>query len=539
MFRPLLSSVPTTSFVTGKAHNTSRLMFSRNSSVTTSSNASSEQGGTVAPYTDSDHDQVDYPDGESEKIEGSDIHEEVFAFDKVDELNENLDHDEESLDCARGDFGREWLEVTCSRCRKRFFIMEHDADVNLCEKCVTADKIAVLQPALMMDGMGQMETSMKTEDDFHEEDKCENIPHDEECSTVLTKISSEETRGENNGLVHGDAMNHGALERHKEKQIEILREHVATDLNLDKTIEETVPEVNASGKFFSEELSTDLEVKDLAQQTKTNTKYEKQPPPPDPKLDLNKEVISDLGSSNEQHHIEPAISPMHRGDNTEGTGISVLLVERSSSSKWPVIEGRAFSTTNIHCSEPSYTRDNTSVLKRSLGHQSSSASSSVDLGQFRNTEVRLHRLLNDRNKTSGHHASSLSTGSMSDMSISGSSVRIGPKSDNNEELCGSFDEEDSKASEVASLLVNERNFEGVQNISTEKELSDVIEASIDECDEKNLDVQNKAEYEQMEEIKTDSLEESHVSTVSEKEELVTPGESCIVEVSSTRPGKSY
>jgi hypothetical protein len=541
MFRPLLSSVPTTSFVTGKANNTSRPMFSRNSSVTTSSNASSEHGGTVAPYLDSDHDQVDYPDGESEKIEGSDVHEEVFNFDKVDELNENLDHDEEPLDCSRGDFGRELLEVTCSRCRKRFFIMEHEADVNLCEECVGADKISVLQPALMRDEIGQMGTSMKIEDDFHEKDNSENIPHDEECSVVLTKISPGETREKSNGLMYDEAMNHDTLERHKEKQIEILREHVATDLNLDKTTEATVPEVNASGNFLPEELSADLEVKDLAQQTNTTTKNEKQSPPPDPKLeDLNKEpVVSDLGSTNKQRHIEPAVSPMHRGENTEGTGISVLLMERSCSSKWPVIEGRAFSATNIHCSEPSYTRDNTSVLKRSLGHQSSSTSSSVDLGPFRNTEARLNRLLRNRNKTSGQHASSLSTGSMSDMSISGSSVCIGPRSDNNEELCCNSFDEDSKTTEAASPSVNKRNFEGVQSISTENEISDVIGVSIDECDEKILDVQNDAESEQMEEIKIDSLEESHTSTVSEKEELVTPGESCIFETSSTSPGKSY
>lgn len=541
MFRPLLSSVPTTSFVTGKANNTSRPMFSRNSSVTTSSNASSEHGVTIAPYIDSDHDQVDYPDGESEKIEGSDVHEEVFAFDKVDDLNENSGHDEELLECSRGDFGRELVEVSCSRCRKRFFIMEDDTDVDFCEECVAADKISVLQPAVMRrDGMAQMETST-VEDDFHEKSKSENIPCGEESSVLLAKFSPEETREESNGLTVDDAMHHGVLERHKKKHIEILREHVATDLNMDKTIKATAPEVDASGNFVPKEPSADLEVKDLpTHQASIYIKNERQPPPPEPKLgDLNKEpVISDLGSYNEQHQIEPTISPVHRDENPEGTGISVLLMQRSSSSKWPVVEGRSFSVTNIHCSEPSYTRDNASLLKRSLGHQSSSASSSVDLGPFRNTESRLHRLLSNRNKTPGRHVSSLSTGSVSDMSISGSSVRIGPRSDNNEELCNSFDEEDCKASEASSPSVRERNVEGVQNISTENEVSDVMEASIDEYDENILDAQNDAESELAKKTKTDSLEESHISTVSEKEELVTPVESCIVEVSSNNQGKS-
>ncbi|XP_078157567.1 RUN/FYVE domain protein [Carex rostrata] len=534
MFRPLLSSVPTTSFVTGKANSTSRPMFSRNSSVTTSSNASSEHGATVAPYIDSDHDQVDYPDGESEKVGLYEVHEEVFAFDKVHELNENLSHDEEVLEHSRGDFGREMVEVTCSRCRTRFFIMEDDADVDLCEVCVTAGKIAVLRPDVMRDEMAQMEISTKIEDDFHEKAKSENVLYGKEYSMLLSEFSRELTE-ESNDLTVDDAMEHAVLESHNDKQIEILREQVATDLNLDKTIATTAPEVNSNGNFVPKEPSGDLEMNNLrTQPTGINTANERQQSPPDSKLEeLNKEpVISDLGSYSKLHQIEPTMSPMHRGENTQGTGISVLLMQRSSSSKWPVVEGRSFSATNIHCSEPSYTRDNTSVLKRSLGHQSSSASSSVDLGPFRNTEARLHRLLSSRNKTSGRHVSSMSTGSVSDMSISGSSVRIGPRSENNEELCNSFDMEDSKASEIASPSVSERNVEGVQNISTENEASDVREASVDVYDEKILDIKNDAELEQMEATKTCALNEIHISTGSEKEELVTPVKSCVVEVSS-------
>lgn len=515
-------------------------MFSRNSSVTTSSNASSEHGATVAPYFDSDHDQVDYPDGESEKVGLYEVHEEVFAFDKVHELNENLSHDEEVLEHSRGDFGREMVEVTCSRCRTRFFIMEDDADVDLCEVCVTAGKIAVLRPDVMRDEMAQMEISTKIEDDFHEKAKSENVLYGKEYSMLLPEFSKELTE-ESNDLTVDDAMEHAVLESHNDRQIEILREQVVTDLNLDKTIATTAPEVNSNGNFVPKEPSGDLEMNNLpTQPTGINTENERQQSPPDSKLEeLNKEpVISDLGSYSKPHQIEPTMSPLHRGENTEGTGISVLLMQRSSSSKWPVVEGRSFSATNIHCSEPSYTRDNTSVLKRSLGHQSSSASSSVDLGPFRNTEARLHRLLSNRNKTSGRHVSSLSTGSVSDMSISGSSVRIGPRSENNEELCNSFDMEDSKASEIASPSVSERNVEGVQNISTENEASDVREASVDVYDEKILDIKNDAELGQMEATKTDASNESHISTGSEKEELVTPVKSCVVEVSSDNHGKS-
>lgn len=82
MFRPLMSSAPVTSFYTYKRSNFLHQGSSINSSVTTSSNASSEQGARVAPYTEAgDHNIADVSD-ESRECLTSLCPKEIFAFDK-------------------------------------------------------------------------------------------------------------------------------------------------------------------------------------------------------------------------------------------------------------------------------------------------------------------------------------------------------------------------------------------------------------------------------------------------------------------------
>lgn len=100
MFRPLLSSAPATSFYASKANSPQRRTYSINSSVTTSSNASSEQGAaSVAPDTEgSDHDQ-DAVGKECDKSLSPHVKQEVFAIDKVDVKIE--DSQANSLGCGR------------------------------------------------------------------------------------------------------------------------------------------------------------------------------------------------------------------------------------------------------------------------------------------------------------------------------------------------------------------------------------------------------------------------------------------------------
>lgn len=84
MFRPLMSSAPVASFYTYKRSNFLHQGSSINSSVTTSSNASSEQGARVAPYTEAgDHDIADVSD-ESRECLTTLCPKEIFAFNKTE-----------------------------------------------------------------------------------------------------------------------------------------------------------------------------------------------------------------------------------------------------------------------------------------------------------------------------------------------------------------------------------------------------------------------------------------------------------------------
>jgi hypothetical protein len=99
MFRPLLSSVPSTTLYAGNSNSAHRSLVYRNSSIATSSNATSDRVTTFALDTEGiDHSQDDMA-SETDKMLYPDLDDEMFAFDKMDELNANIKHEinEESV----------------------------------------------------------------------------------------------------------------------------------------------------------------------------------------------------------------------------------------------------------------------------------------------------------------------------------------------------------------------------------------------------------------------------------------------------------
>ncbi|KAK8605465.1 hypothetical protein V6N13_102243 [Hibiscus sabdariffa] len=88
MFRPLLSSVPSTTFYVGKVSSAHLSLMSKNSSVTTSSNASCDQGTSAVLDTEGS-DQHDDTASESGRGPYANVLEEVFAFDKMDAVNQD------------------------------------------------------------------------------------------------------------------------------------------------------------------------------------------------------------------------------------------------------------------------------------------------------------------------------------------------------------------------------------------------------------------------------------------------------------------
>ncbi|XP_039133372.1 uncharacterized protein LOC120270435 [Dioscorea cayenensis subsp. rotundata] len=359
MFRPLLSSVPTTTFYTGKANSVHRPLFSRNSSVTTSSNASSELGVIVAhDFVEAeDHDQ-NHLVNEWEKPQDFDAQEEIFIFDKMDEISENghsvggvsnkVDLEEEKSAANFRDPGCiapasdasylagipskvDCLEMlkTCSKCGKQFRIMDMESITDVCQECVDDD-----------------------------------LASSEAASQTAFLVAQNE---------YSQSVRHAGIDRLSEEMLPAMEISELPGLhenNVDRD-----PDFVPSSSFCNMEV-------DL-----TKVHSDQQP----------KSYQEEKAVQSESKFQEPrdVTHPSPRASTPEGTGISVLL-QRSSSSKWPVVQGRAFLASSIMCSEPSYTRDNANVLRRSFSRDSASPSSSVDLASSRQSEFRLQRQLSSR-----------------------------------------------------------------------------------------------------------------------------------------------
>ncbi|MED6133988.1 hypothetical protein PIB30_033294 [Stylosanthes scabra] len=87
--------------------------------------------------------------------------------------------------------------------------------------------------------------------------------------------------------------------------------------------------------------------------------------------------------------------PNLKVDLTEGAGISVLL-KRSNSHKGTVIQGRSFSASRISYDDLSFARDSLTSIRSSSRQGSCSASSSVDFSSTRQTEFRGQRQLSSK-----------------------------------------------------------------------------------------------------------------------------------------------
>ena len=62
------------------------------------------------------------------------------------------------------------------------------------------------------------------------------------------------------------------------------------------------------------------------------------------------ETVSETMTSDNSPQLGSTTYQNPKLETTEGTGISVLLVPKSNSNKWPVVEGRALAATSILCS---------------------------------------------------------------------------------------------------------------------------------------------------------------------------------------------
>ncbi|PKU64136.1 uncharacterized protein LOC110094851 [Dendrobium catenatum] len=379
MFRPLLSSAPAT---------TVRPIFSRNSSLTTSSNASSEQG-LLSVALDVEGSELEPTELHAgwERTEDSETQEEIFLFDKVDEIIEDTNHavlsrrpprrDEMFDEILSKKFDSEdihklvfqdvetsntnldsthfidnhcdkdghIMSAICSKCSKEFKVLDLDELVNLCQECAEDDRLCTTGRALTCVPLTQNDTFLL------------DLAVDTAGKGPLNcKVPEFHHAGE---LMGTDCLpNICSIQLLNQRESELSNQH------------------------FDRKRDTNV--------------------PPD--VSINAPQLSNQ-----------AVNPSLKVDIPEGTGISVLLLHGSGSSKWPILQGKTVSATNVLCFEPSYSRDNINYFQRSIGRDIASASSAVALGSSKQTENSIHHQLsreggadNMRNDTDGNsHSKSL------------------------------------------------------------------------------------------------------------------------------------
>ncbi|KAG6527980.1 uncharacterized protein LOC122041259 [Zingiber officinale] len=406
MFRPLLSSVPATTFYSGKPSSVHRHMFSRNSSLTTRSNASSELGTSVAiDLQDSDHDRSDLA-GECDRTKATRLQEDVV--DKLGEIGEATCHDTSVVKCGNsieiidmsmfnevetkldksaisggvavdtvasqgssfvvevsGNYASENM-TRCSMCGKYFDALEMDK--NVCQECSVPYCLANSKeprnnvPTQEIVSVENLSICLNCGKNFIVKDMI--LDTCQECDAIygLMALKGSGTTQVTTQDESDDKLGHGTQ---REMTLSLLHE----------SKDHLMP--NQQGRF-SEKVEADFSA-DSGSYLRTDKCVEN----PSKHKVLNSNELDDPESCSKCEYTRSQSTPHHlsdKVDNPEGVGIAVLLVNRSSSIKWPLVRGKSVSATNILFPEPFYGGTDFNAMKRSLGRDSSSASSSIDLG---------------------------------------------------------------------------------------------------------------------------------------------------------------
>ncbi|XP_006663927.1 uncharacterized protein LOC102712212 isoform X2 [Oryza brachyantha] len=531
MFRPLLSNAPTTAFNAGKGNAVHRPMFHHNSSMTTSSNASSEHSAGFGPYVDNDQEQHDQI---SEWDNSHQVHGDIIMFDKLDELNEETSHKETTKFVERDkqdiDMVKSWTAnqtscndtnsshvgygelATCTRCGKFFKMMDLDEEGDYCEECGLLLNICsagpvtrTLQEAYQQDEItanckSYAESESPIASDcvgYREEASLGHQMNDEpqtDCNKTCHPLQAMVDANEEMLLAH-EVMNHTRN----------MKPYHAED-SLGNNNDVSFHPFKVSDIQQAEPISAERE-----QFTDQLNRHNQSLPECFTELDCqHNESISQTASRENYHQLGSTSYASPKVENTDAAGISVLLLQKSSNNKWPVVEGRNLSATNILCSEPYYTRDSINAMKRSFGRDSSSAASSIDLGSSRQSDVRFERLRSGKraefekpriSSTMSHQ----SVASVSDMSISGSSASLWAQSDVIGDTCFPIDTPERSASRTA-VFIEEHDSSYMDALSSGMECSSAVQPIIN--DDTLVDL-NTSGFHRLSEIEGDVIIKNH------------------------------
>ncbi|XP_060214141.1 uncharacterized protein LOC132641245 isoform X1 [Lycium barbarum] len=344
MFRPLLSSVPSSTFYAGKASTPHHSVISRNSSITTSSNASSDQA-TVGLHDNegSEQNQEDISNDQV-KTTYADLQDEIFVLDKADATDEDL--------------GKQTYDrVSCSPLGEPDGHLRVDSQIDASEIC---------------------------------------SPHDE-MKAGLEVLNS------NASVTHINALEDAVL-CSRCGQWYFDTESIDGDLKLcpdcghsEVQLRATLPLSSIVGENSPETMAEILENRPADGSEPAGNSYDSSEATGGNNLgDCHHRLSPD---ESEKAYVKPnvdeAMAQSPNAEKPEGAGISVLL-NRSSSGKGNIVRNRTLSATNINYDDLSYVRDAVNSLRSSTGYGSTSASSSIDLGSTGHTETRFQRQLSGR-----------------------------------------------------------------------------------------------------------------------------------------------
>jgi hypothetical protein len=372
----------------------------RNSSVTTSSIASSDQVTSAAPDTKGSCRHQEDMAAESGKVPYPDALEEVFAFDKADALNKDVRHDaDDSLHsrlrdfdrgttiehepgdceelrhhdieissasdtiCVKADFSEvDSLENTevCSKCGCRYRVIETlEKDVNLCPDCCRQDNLvgAAIPDTLIVADESLPVPSIKISKEYKQSDEPDIQVDVPELQPQVNDLDSQFVD-----------MVDARVSRHEDR------------------VKQSETSHHEQKRFYSRESSLTRSLMEGSEHSTTGH-HETGQPPAGYSLPGGDAGDHQLPHSNNYPSLKAGVS--------EGAGISVLL-KKSSSSKGPVVQGRTLVASTITYDDLSYARDSANSLRSSIGYGSTSASSSIDFSSGRHAETRVQRQLSGR-----------------------------------------------------------------------------------------------------------------------------------------------
>lgn len=370
MFRPLLSSVPSSTFYAGKVNAHHRPLTSRNSSITTSSNASSELGmGTVIDTEESELNQEDVAgDGMKRKFPAA--HDEVFVMDQADAATETVENTamEESPGYRHSDYDGPsaviaQLGVAESSSRTDTATALDSDDVILDRKYDSSD----------VDGTPDVEVCFKCGGRFHLSELVmeRDLLLCQQCKT-LEENSTEIAPG-NQAMAENNV---------PDNFVQTLEDGVLKDFNPTTSTLKSL-QVGCAGEISVHCLDNVAD----------NSKHPYGKPDKGlsvPLIEELQEINRSVDGDSSQQSLQSGNYSNSKVDVSDGTGISLVL-KRPISNRGRLVQSRSFTASNTSYEDFSYVRDSLTSMRSSIGRSSASVSSSVDLGSSRQTEARIQR----------------------------------------------------------------------------------------------------------------------------------------------------